>query len=548
MVEYSNPYIAGNPVRGQSHFVGRSDILRDVLGLLRNPNANAIALYGQRRIGKTSILFQLEEQLAETGKYLPVYFDLHDKADLSLSEILYRLAGQIARYVDMHPLDRVKFDAEGGYFHNEFLPQAIKKTKKNLILLFDEFDVLDRPYKGQVGATFLPYLRKWMARTYQVHFVLAMGRRPEDLSARMLNAFKQVKARHVSLMDLSESLAIVRQSEHNNTLHWTDAGINRVCYWTQGHPYLTQLLCSEVWERAYDHDPRVLPTAGAKEVDGAVEATLEQGANAFQWIWNGLPPTEKIMMAAMAGTGRLAVSWDQLNKVLDDNEVCLVAQELRIAPETLIKWNLLRQVGDGYRFTIPLLQRWVAENRPLRRVKADLDSQEPIAENLYVEALKQYDRGELKEAEISLRRALAMNPEHVQAGLLLGRIHLQKGSSAEAVAAMESAYAADPTAARQGLIAALLALADTQTDEDEQWQSVGRVLRIAPDQPDAKKRKEQIIRGWAEKALADKDYEAALHAYEQLDDNAKAAKMRRRLQQQSLKNRLSWLSRPQVAK
>ncbi len=548
MIEYSNPYIAGNPVRGQTHFVGRSDILRDVLGLLRNPNANAIAIYGQRRIGKTSILFQLEQQLAETGNYLPVYFDLHDKADLSLSEILFRLAGQIARYVDMHPLDRAKFDAEGGYFHNEFLPKAVKKTKKNLILLFDEFDVLDRPYKGQVGATFLPYLRKWMARTYQVHFVLAMGRRPEDLSARMLSAFKQVKARHVSLMDLSESLAIVRQSEHNNTLRWTDAGINRVCYWTQGHPYLTQLLCSEVWERAYDQDPRVLPTADAKEVDEAVEATLEQGANAFQWIWNGLPPTEKVMMAAMAGTGRLTVTWDQLNKALDDNGVCLIVSELRMAPETLIKWNLLRQVGNGYRFSIPLLQRWVAENRPLRRVKAELDSQGPLAENLYVEACRKNDQGDLKEAELRLRRALAINPEHIQARLLLGQIHLQKGSSAEAVAAMESAYATDPAAARQGLIAALLALAETQNDEDDQWQSISRVLRIAPDQPDAKKKKEQIIRGWAEKALTDKDYEAALHAYEQLGDDPKATKMRRRLRQQSLKKRLSWLARPQVAK
>ena len=255
MLNHSNPYIAGNPVRGQSHFVGRSDILRDVLRLLHNPNANAIALYGQRRIGKTSILFQLEHQLSESGRYLPVYFDLHDKADLPLSQILYRLAGQFARYVDVPRLRQEDFDADGVFFHSEFLLQAVKQTQKQLILLFDEFDVLDRPYKGQVGATFLPYLRKWMAGAYQVHFVLAMGRRPEDLSARMLNAFNQVLSRHVSLMDLPESLAIVRKSEQNKTLYWSEGSINRVCYWTQGHPYLTQLLCSEVWEAAYDEYP-----------------------------------------------------------------------------------------------------------------------------------------------------------------------------------------------------------------------------------------------------------------------------------------------------
>jgi len=548
MLLHSNPYIAGNPVRGQSHFVGRLDILRDVLGLLHNPNANAIALYGQRRIGKTSILFQLEQQLAESGKYLPVYFDLHDKADLPLSQILYRLAGQIARYVDLPALDRSQFDTDGIFFHSDFLPNAVKRTQKKLILLFDEFDVLDRPYKGQVGATFLPYLRKWMARTYQVHFVLAMGRRPEDLSARMLNAFKQIRARHVSLMDLAESLAIVRQSEHNQTLFWSEAGINRVCYWTQGHPYLTQLLCSEVWEKAYDEVPEEAPTAGAENVDLAVEATLEQGANAFQWIWNGLPPIEKVIMAGMAGTGRLTLSRELLAEVLNQNGICLMRGELEIAPETLIRWDLIRRVDSGYRFTIPLLQRWVAENRPLRRVKAELDSLEPMAEELFTNAERKYEMGDLKEAERLLRRTLAVNPHHVQGQLLLGQVHLGKGSPAEAVAVMESAYRSEPLAAHDGLISALLAQVDAQSSEDEQWQTISRILRIDPEQAAAQEKRKTILRGWAEKAVKEEDYEAALNAYAQLNDKVGTAEVRRRLRWQSLTTPWSWLSRARPAK
>ena len=218
MVVLSNPYIAGNPVRGHTFFVGRTAILREVLKLLRNPHANAIVLYGQRRIGKTSILFELEQQLAESGDYLPVYFDLHDKSDLSLSEILYRLAEQVSRHLDGTTVDRDNFDSEGGFFRDNFLPGAVCPINKKLIFLFDEFDVLDRPYKGQVGATFLPYLRRWVARTCDVHFVLAMGRRPDELSTQMLNTFQDAQTRHVSMMDIPESLGIVRQSEHNLSL------------------------------------------------------------------------------------------------------------------------------------------------------------------------------------------------------------------------------------------------------------------------------------------------------------------------------------------
>jgi len=54
-----NPNIAGNSVGGTSSFIGRSDILREVRRVLMRPLGTALILYGQRRIGKTSILQEL---------------------------------------------------------------------------------------------------------------------------------------------------------------------------------------------------------------------------------------------------------------------------------------------------------------------------------------------------------------------------------------------------------------------------------------------------------------------------------------------------------
>ena len=214
----------------------------------------------------------------------------------------------------------------------------------------------------------------------------------------------------------------------------------------------------------------------------------------------------------------------------------------------LIRLDLLRRVDNGYRFTIPLLQRWVAENRPLRRVKAELDSLEPQAENLQANAQRKYAEGDLTAAEMSLRRALAINPHHVQARLLLGRVHLDKGNYAEAVAVLESAYKSDPMAARQGLIATLLALADTQKNEDEQWQTLSRILRINPEQSAARQKKDSILRGWAEKAMDEKEFEVALNVYDQLNDGVGTAKARKQLRRQSLARPWNWLSRSQATK
>lgn len=74
MAKPVNPYVAGNPVRGKNFF-GRADILERVAQELRNPGTSAIVLFGQRRIGKTTVLLRLQETLPK-DEFLPVLFDL----------------------------------------------------------------------------------------------------------------------------------------------------------------------------------------------------------------------------------------------------------------------------------------------------------------------------------------------------------------------------------------------------------------------------------------------------------------------------------------
>ncbi len=48
-----NPYVSGNPVGDSPAFVGRTDVLRAVLRVLRRPRDNAVVPFGQRRIGRS---------------------------------------------------------------------------------------------------------------------------------------------------------------------------------------------------------------------------------------------------------------------------------------------------------------------------------------------------------------------------------------------------------------------------------------------------------------------------------------------------------------
>lgn len=335
-----NPYIAGNPIRGQFGFYGREDVFREVTRVLNHPKENAIVLFGQRRIGKTSILLQLKESLTDTGEFVAVYFDLMDKASKDLPDVLNELAQKISEETNVAVNSSTDFDENGSYFRETFLPQVTEAIgDKKLVLLFDEFDVLDTRQQDQAGQRFFPYLRSWMMDIESVQFVFVIGRRPEELSIDTLATFKNIKSAAVALLDLNSTEEIIRQSEKNESLYWNENSIKRVWYWTNGHPYLTQLLCSVVWENLYETEPIQVPTASKQDVDKMVNAAMQQGRNAFQWIWDGLPPAERVVMSAMAEAGDVTISHDELIRILRNSGVRLIVRELELAPETLVNWG-----------------------------------------------------------------------------------------------------------------------------------------------------------------------------------------------------------------
>lgn len=92
----TNPYIAGNPITGTEMFFGREDVFRFVREtLVGRYQDNPIVLYGGRRTGKTSVLYQMDRHL--DPRYVPVFVDLQSISLEGLGEMLWGIARQAAR-------------------------------------------------------------------------------------------------------------------------------------------------------------------------------------------------------------------------------------------------------------------------------------------------------------------------------------------------------------------------------------------------------------------------------------------------------------------
>jgi hypothetical protein len=105
-----NPYIAGSPFKDAAMFFGREDVYAWLRQHLRGQyQDNAIVLYGERRAGKTSVLYHMSDKLGD-DTYIPVLRDLQGMGLEGMDGFLWDLARKIVlelrRVEDLPAYDR----------------------------------------------------------------------------------------------------------------------------------------------------------------------------------------------------------------------------------------------------------------------------------------------------------------------------------------------------------------------------------------------------------------------------------------------------------
>ena len=479
-----NPYITGDPVGNSPIFVGRDNILREVLKVLSNPNQNAITLYGQRRIGKTSVLQFLQVRLPQEGGFQTVYFDLQDKSEWPLPRILLGLANAILDRLNLP----IPIPSMTENLFIEWLQSVLASlpADTSIVILFDEFDVLADSNSGNAAADFFLYLGKLLTLDpARLKFVLVLGRNFTDLGTVALSTFKGIPSRRISLLPKSDTLKLVRLSEQGKSLYWSSKSAEMVWSLTHGHPYLTQALCSQVWEMAFNETPNDAPQVTPEMVEAAVDATLDTSRNTLEWLWTGLGPAEKVISAALSGAGNQVVDELHLAQILRESGVRILIRELQNAPELLKSWDILEPVSGGYVFRVEILRRWIERYHSLKRTQDELDRIQPAADSLFQAAQAFYAQGDLTEAENLLKQAIGVNPNHIRANELLAETLIGLGRLNEARDLLERSFEMVPNNARPRLIQVCLDQAQVEPDDKVRLKLYERVLELDSSRPEA---------------------------------------------------------------
>jgi len=364
--EIDSPYIIAIPLTEQQEiFVGRTDIGKRIEQLILKHSCPPLLLYGQRRMGKTSLLKNLSRLLP--SDIIPLFVDLQGAASSASNAegFLFNLAKYMVDSAKQQSgltlpnLTREELIAEADPFSSfdNWLDIIEKKLEqKTALLMLDEFEALDNAItKGRFDEEdVLGMLRHLIQHRPRFKVLLAGSHTIEEFQ-RWATYLINVQVVHISYLKQPEARQLIEQPVKDFTLRYESDAVQRVLQLTRCHPFLIQLLCGEIVVLKNEQDSSIRRLATLADVEAAVPEALGTGSFVFADIQNNqADATGLAILQFLAAQGEGAiVSRQTILQHFPDKYNAL---------NLLLQRELIEEVSEGYRFQVELIRRWFASS------------------------------------------------------------------------------------------------------------------------------------------------------------------------------------------
>lgn len=394
----ANPYVTGTPITRPEMFFGREAVVNSVQRHLANrAHRNVILLEGNRRAGKSSILFQLErpEVLPE---WVIARCDFQGAAGdpvrpgIPTEQVFSHLAQQIAeaglRYgLNFWPPIQAPYDSKKPYrlefrraFKNaleefppfeafkEFLEAVIEAiAPRRLLLMLDEFDRIQEGIDSGVTSSQVPQNIRFILNNYPaVTAILTGSRRMTQMRKEYWSVLFGLGSKiEVTAIDRDEAQRLVTEPV-TGRLIYPPSVVDRIVDLCACQPFLIQQLCSQVFDRC----ARTNQVSVSLDVVEEAASDLVSGLEHFEAFWD-FSGSERarfilcIVHRLCQGSDGAPVTLPMIEDELERARVKIKRDEL-VGDELkkLIELELIRMEKDGqYRLAVPLLALWISRNK-----------------------------------------------------------------------------------------------------------------------------------------------------------------------------------------
>jgi len=377
-----NPYVPGRSLSmNSSVFFGREDIFEFV-----NQNMSASAsqqrillLIGERRIGKTSILWQLPVRV-EDKRYVHVFFDCQAiEGAPSVAGFFRRLAAVICNalekegfFVDCPSDDDLARDAYLA-LEQKFLPQVWERIgDRCLLVAVDEFERLDRQVEeGKLnGVDFAAPLRALMQSQNRMAFVFAGTRQLEALFSRYWSVlFNMAQQETIGFLNEEDAKRLITEPVREHRVY-DDLALDGILRATGGHPYFLQLMCVNLMNTCHVERRSYVTIHDARN---ASESVLAAGQVHLDFIWSESDQVERDVLAGLAKSLALdpratvetiAGHLEKAGRPRTQPEIRDALQRLQTRRYIVTREQEPGEIGH-YKFTADLYRLWIQKYHSL---------------------------------------------------------------------------------------------------------------------------------------------------------------------------------------
>lgn len=369
---------------------GREDDLAYLQdNLTRTTAQTVLVLYGQRRSGKTTLLYQLANTPL-LAQHIPVMIDLQRLAyNLDLGNFLFKVSYAIYQTVEKRDLhvsqpQRTDFVEQSGtipdpiFSFDCFLDEIeTQLANRKLILLLDEFEVLeDQVHNGKLKPEIFQYLRSLMQQRQYMHFLLSGTHHIEKLTRDYWSVFFNI-ALHYRLpgkITESGSRALITHPV-KNVLEYDTLAVQKIRQLTADQPYLIHLVCRSLVDHCNQQRKNYVTL---NDVDLVMRYVMDSGATHFGWLWDQIEPSKQLLLRIIAEGSRdegRQLSFKDIADMYRRYHIPYQHDEVASALKTLWAEDVI-ETSDGahlnsmfddshYHVSIGLLRQWLRREKPL---------------------------------------------------------------------------------------------------------------------------------------------------------------------------------------
>ncbi len=308
--ERSNPFLNRSAITQPEYFSGRQVLIHKIFSRLSAQRPQSVSLYGERRIGKSSLINQVcslklrRQYLSDLTRFVFITIDIQSMRSASVEHFIETIYAGIRECFG----GRISFNLKPDYRDFSKLVEELTKAEISLIIMLDEFDLIT--LNPNFDVEFYSWLRS-LASHYKVAFVTSSLTQLQQLCAtRQISDspfFNIFTAFHVGSFTREETHAMIRDLLRLSLLEYDFEPWLKEIEAQAGYlPFFLQIYCANLFD-LYPGNPSPAEVA---------EAFREEAHDHFEHICRNLSVEELECLQLISAAKKLPPKLESIQQML----------------------------------------------------------------------------------------------------------------------------------------------------------------------------------------------------------------------------------------